>query len=812
MADRFVDEGDGLELWAADGAPVEVSGDGSGHTLPPFPHRGADTVDDEAPLAAAANINSTTGQVHTGSMIALLPSVADVEALALEGGMQGGEDPDALHLTLWFLGDAAEIPVVAQAALREAVTQVARQLPAGRVEPGAFGVALWNPAGDSPCLVYNVGGEGLADVRDHFGEAIGMALPTEEGWSMPDQHQPWAPHLCAAYIDPEFFDEQHVVLLEAALDRLRSGVAGPITFDRVRLTFGPQVIDIALTGGDDAGQAQVTAAASAAVDEEEDRAMPWKVQSGGEDCPFEVVQSDTGERVSCHDTQEEADEHVAALYANEPEAAAADDKAPKGKGGKCPPGFRPAPNGEGGCVPSDAPPAAAVEVAEPVPEAEPVNLEPLPGEHFHAIMHTEGVSTGKRTFLDLTWREPPFTYHWQKSSSAHGGMPEVVPVGLVTRVVRDGAALHAYGPIDLDSADGREHARRLVAGFDRWVSIGLDEQPTKVDMVWPDEDPEADPRSKLFAEPDQVIFNGGRVGELTAVSVPAQDDAYVEPSPELAQLIEVAPAEPAGTATVASAAPGDCAACDDELVTEEDMTAVEFADQVQAITAAACTITIPELPPRWWFNEPEDVDIDSAFVITEEGRIYAAIAPLGVNHRAFARAGHRKEVPFGNVDYSRFMGAWALTSSGRVHAGPVTMDCGHASRFRTNHEVAPAHYENSCTVVAKVRVGENREKGYVWAAGALEPGVSPDQLSRMFACRLSGDWQPHADKQGWNEFVAALLVPSPGFPMAHQGAATSVDAEGVLVASSVPVQVGPTSTRPALRVRVAGRSVARVEV
>lgn len=44
--------------------------------------------------------------------------------------------------------------------------------------------------------------------------------------------------------------------------------------------------------------------------------MPWKIVDGGPDCPFEVVKSDSGERVACHATEEKAKAHMAALYAN----------------------------------------------------------------------------------------------------------------------------------------------------------------------------------------------------------------------------------------------------------------------------------------------------------------------------------------------------------------------------------------------------------------------------------------------------------------------------------------------------------------
>lgn len=44
--------------------------------------------------------------------------------------------------------------------------------------------------------------------------------------------------------------------------------------------------------------------------------MPYKVREGGDDCPYEVVNEDTGKREACHPSEEAAKKHLAALYAN----------------------------------------------------------------------------------------------------------------------------------------------------------------------------------------------------------------------------------------------------------------------------------------------------------------------------------------------------------------------------------------------------------------------------------------------------------------------------------------------------------------
>lgn len=206
----------------------------------------------------------------------------------------------------------------------------------------------------------------------------------------------------------------------------------------------------------------------------------------------------------------------------------------------------------------------------------------------------------------------------------------------------------------------------------------------------------------------------------------------------------------------------------------------------EALVAATFTIEVTDTPPRAWFDAPTDVTPTGALTVTPEGRIFGYIAPANVRHRSFQdRATY---VPMKKVDYTRFMGGETIVADGgRVTTGNITMGCGHASVApHISATAAAEHYDNTCSIVATVRVGENQHG--VWMAGALLPGLSSDQIRRIMACRLSGDWRPHLDRPGWREFVAALLVPVPGFPMARTSPSMSVH-DGVLVASSVPVQM-----------------------
>lgn len=204
-------------------------------------------------------------------------------------------------------------------------------------------------------------------------------------------------------------------------------------------------------------------------------------------------------------------------------------------------------------------------------------------------------------------------------------------------------------------------------------------------------------------------------------------------------------------------------------------------DALEPLVAASHIIEIPEAPPAEWFNEPTELPEVGAITVTDDGRIFGLLAPADVAHRSFRE---RVTVPTG-VDYSRWMNRQTITDNGdRVTTGPITMSCGHASTDpRMDASATVDHYDNSCSIVATVRIGENRFG--TWISGALLPDITPYQIARMLACQLSGDWRPHREQPGKREFCGALLVPVPGFPRA--ASATVRVTAGQLVAASAPM-------------------------
>jgi hypothetical protein len=152
--------------------------------------------------------------------------------------------------------------------------------------------------------------------------------------------------------------------------------------------------------------------------------------------------------------------------------------------------------------------------------------EAVPGAHFHTLMHTEGVSTGRRVQMpgSLTWRTPPIPFNWQVESGMHGGQKKVVEVGLVTDIARHGTEIHGWGSLDLDDPRALEYARKLAAGWIRGVSVGMDEQPIEVEYLYSPANPD---------EVTQEVYLGGNIMEATSSGGIAQESAYVEPLPAL---------------------------------------------------------------------------------------------------------------------------------------------------------------------------------------------------------------------------------------------------------------------------------------
>lgn len=194
--------------------------------------------------------------VHTGAMIALMPTAEDAERLTLDG--DGAEPTNELHLTLWFLGDAAPWTDDQRNELIGLIRARAATLP-GPIRTHAFGVNHWNPGSEDPAWVWAVGDDrDAADDAATLHEArnvlaVDALESTHERPETPHQHSPWVAHVTGVYTTETW-------PLEAMAERL-----GPITFDRVRIAFAGDHTDIPL------GQELETAAM-----DDDDLDMPYE--------------------------------------------------------------------------------------------------------------------------------------------------------------------------------------------------------------------------------------------------------------------------------------------------------------------------------------------------------------------------------------------------------------------------------------------------------------------------------------------------------------------------------------------------------
>lgn len=173
-------------------------------------------------LAADAGEGSADNEpAHTGAMVALIPTAEDAARLAIDGG----EPADELHVTLMYLGEAAKLGAQGQQDVINAVSSAINGMPT--VDAEVFSAAIYKPDGSDPCLVYQLTGDMLDAVHSMVSGAL-VGVP------IPDQLNPWFAHATALYGDD--------------LGRLADLIAnlGPVTFDRVRLAFAGEVIDIPL--------------------------------------------------------------------------------------------------------------------------------------------------------------------------------------------------------------------------------------------------------------------------------------------------------------------------------------------------------------------------------------------------------------------------------------------------------------------------------------------------------------------------------------------------------------------------------------
>lgn len=177
---------------------------------------------------------------------------------------------------------------------------------------------------------------------------------------------------------------------------------------------------------------------------------------------------------------------------------------------------------------------------------------------------------------------------------------------------------------------------------------------------------------------------------------------------------------------------------------------------VQEQTAPLTASAIPVKPPSEWFQKPNLLKV-SPLTITSSGQVFGHIAAWHTNHIGVAGS---VKPPKSRSDYAFFRTGVVETESGdMVDVGQITLSGGHAS-LHADARGAVAHYDSTESAVMDVAAGEDRHG--IWVAGALRPGVTPEQIRTIRASSVSGDWRPI---NGNLELVAVCAVNCPGFPI-----------------------------------------------
>lgn len=734
-------------------------------------------------------------QKHTGSMVALIPSEADLVRLAIPGG----ESTEDLHVTLYYMGEGAQYDDAARQSIVEEVMEAVLEQHA--IEVTGFGVAVWNPLGETPALVMNVGGRGLEEARECVGDCL------DELWcvDLPEQHEPWQPHVCLAYsADPS-------TMVADALARV-----GPITLDRVRVAFGDVVTDIPL------GYSTVQMSLDAGA-----RTVPYEVRQGGS-CPpskpYGVYKQGTSEKFGCHATQAEANDQLAALYASEKSSVATVTLA------------------------TDSPEVTGTEEGDSVgaigqtnlPAAVPANiswstdlatLEDGSLAEWEGILVVEGVTTGDgREFApgSLTWADPWLPLRWAPEDfGEHQGAVNVARIDEIWRDDTDPAIIRARGYFNVSMPQGLQAYQAVDGEMLRGVSVDVDSvKDSDVELVFPENvgdggdearPAEDDALMMLFGPPpDKMIFHAGRIRGATLVDLPAFVEAQIK-------TVKAAPM-PGGTAATPGMMPmptnspapsgkGDETSSVNDIVAELGriltdatlganlarrrarydrlaitlkrrfgLTAQPFSedalsDAVRALVACG-TVDTYVAPNAWMFEHVTDQPVRLGVNVANDGRhIFGYAALWGTCH-----IGHPDVcITAPHEDYhTHYLLGEVLTAEGkRIAVGNVTLGTGHAS-LGVNPRQAVEHYDDTGTCVADVVIG-NDENG-IWFAGAIRHGTPAGRVAELRAAKLSGDWRRIGGKM---RLVALLAVNVPGFGVPQLATRVSHGTQLALVAAGL---------------------------
>jgi hypothetical protein len=188
------------------------------------------------------------------------------------------------------------------------------------------------------------------------------------------------------------------------------------------------------------------------------------------------------------------------------------------------------------------------------------------------------------------------------------------------------------------------------------------------------------------------------------------------------------------------------------------------------------------MPVEELLVEQPDGGLAVPFTLTADRRVFGHAARWGQCHVGYGDM--CITAPASQTDYSFFHhGAVQCADGTSVATGPLTMGCDHAAAHLMTTP-ARDHYANSGLAFADVRA-TNGALG-VWVSGVVRPGVTDDQLAALQGSSLSGDWRRERVKgSDVHEFIAALAVNVPGYPIAREAADALVELPSVAASAGM---------------------------
>jgi hypothetical protein len=456
-----------------------------------------------------------------------------MQEFAIQAGEAQRDEAEAQGIDVpeWSLDDEALTAAAVRDRLRQVATTTARLLGLGLVQSAVRRAVQLFGSG--------TGAEVAAQVDEHLASLSGAAVEEQVGAAMTAaQNEGRLAVLAvtppATYVSTEALDRnscapcravdgtQYATLAEARAAYPSGGYTGCLGGTRCRgtlVTVWPQ-------GGEQQAAGMILAASADTMpptNHEGGGSVPYSIVQDHPDCgadtPWAVTKDADNSLMGCHENEAAAEEQRAALYA-------ADDDKPK-----------------------EMPDEGMDYAGKTAP--------------WEGVLAVEGIVTGDgREFAPgaLNWADLPVPLRWNIEDS-HGGEPHTVAVnvGRIDKVWRDEGKIMGSGVLDLSDDNGRRAHAKIEGKFLRGVSIDADSiADADVEFVWPedvnagtgegDEGDEDDLFEMLFAQPEKMIFHGGRIRAATLVDIPAFAEAYIALLDEAGAV--VAGGQPVGEAAV----------------------------------------------------------------------------------------------------------------------------------------------------------------------------------------------------------------------------------------------------------------------